>query len=124
MEASRTGRWVAAVITGALLLTIASANWLGLTQGPYFEFERQSNALKKFYVSTQGDTKWPNQFRGGWTSQVPCAWDGNERAHPAPWGTRCVTGGWHQPPPRGDGGLLYLEPVSYTHLTLPTTPYV
>ena len=22
------------------------------------------------------------------------------------------------------GGLRYLEPVSYTHLTLPTTPYV
>jgi hypothetical protein len=100
------------IFIAAYFAQLVAADWLGLNYNPFFDFNRQSTALIKFYENTQGATKWPNQFRGGWASQTPCAWDGNERAHPAPWGTRCVTGGWHQAPPKADGGLLYLEHYS------------
>lgn len=100
------------IAVAVLLVQLAASDWLGLNYNPFHDFNRQSTALINFYTNTQGPTKWPGQFRGGWTSQTPCAWDGNERAHPAPWGTRCLTGGWHQAPPRGDGGLLYLEHYS------------
>lgn len=96
----------------ALCVTLTAADWLGLNNPPFHDFQRIATALKKFYVSTQGATKWPAQFRGGWEAETPCAFDGNERAHPPPWGTRCMTGGWHPAPPRGDGGLHYLEHYS------------
>jgi hypothetical protein len=104
--------YAACVLVCAMLVHASQGHWLGLTSGPFFDFKRQSTGLIKFYNETQGPSKWPNQFRMGWSSQTPCAWDGNERAHPAPWGTRCTTGGWHPAPPRGDGGLLYLEHYS------------
>lgn len=89
----------------------AHAEFLGLSYGPFFEPSRIDKALKDFYRKTNGEN-WPKQFRGGWDSQVPCAWDGNERAHGPPWGTRCMNGGWHRLPPVADGGLLYLEHYS------------
>lgn len=107
---SLTAAYVVAVL--ALTIVGCDAAWLGLNYGPFFDFNRISTAVRKFYINTQGATKWPGQFRGGWSTEQPCAWDGNERAHPAPWGTRCVTGGWHHAPPRADGGLLYIEHYS------------
>ena len=35
-----------------------------------------------------------------------------------------VTAGHHHQPPRSTGSAELQRPVSYTHLTLPTTPYV
>jgi hypothetical protein len=69
-------------------------------------------ALKKFYLNTKGPTQWPQAWRGNWDAQSPCAWDGDERAHPPPIGTRCLDGGWHRLPPNADGGLLFLEHFS------------
>ena len=77
--------------------------------GMFFDPSRTDAGLIKFFQQTGGKTKWPRQFRGGWESTHPCAWDGNERRWLPPWGTRCTNGGWHPIPPRGDGGLLYLE---------------
>lgn len=85
---------------------------LGCEDKFYFDTKLVDTALQRFYKETLGPTAWPPQFRGRWDAMDPCAWDGNERAHIAPAGTRCVTGGWHQPPPRGDGGLLFLEHAS------------
>jgi hypothetical protein len=88
---------------------IAEADFLGLSNPMFFTTQEIDMALQLFYNNTKGPTDWPKQFRGGWDSKIPCAWDGNERAHGAPWGCRCLNGGWHPLPPRGDGGLLFLE---------------
>lgn len=95
----------------SLCATTALA-WLGCDYGMFFEPQRIDKALQDFYVNTKGPTNWPPQFRGRWDAKDPCAWDGNERAHPAPAGTRCLNGGWHPLPPKADGGLLFLEHFS------------
>ena len=40
------------------------------------------------------------------------------------WFTGLVDGVYSYETPQLDGDLVGTEPVSYTHLTLPTTPYV
>ena len=78
----------------------------------FFEPEVVDKALHDFYKNTKGPTNWPPNYRPQWDAKVPCSWDGNERGHPPPVGTRCVNGGYHPLPPRGDGGLLFLEHLS------------
>ncbi|ORC92011.1 Leucine-rich repeat transmembrane protein kinase [Trypanosoma theileri] len=84
---------------------------MGCNYDLFFDTAVTSLALRRFYNNT-GGPRWPAQFRRGWEAEEPCAWDGNERAHPPPYGVRCVNGGWHTLPPRADGGLLSMEHYS------------
>ncbi len=95
-----------------VLVAAPAAAWLGCNDPPKWNPEMINVALTKFYEGTQGPTLWPVQLRANWDRADKCAFDGNERAHPPPMGTRCVVGGWHRMPPTEDGGLLYLEHVA------------
>lgn len=112
LRISSTAATFVVVVFACACIASVDAAWLGLSYGPFFEFQRITDAVKKFYANTQGATRWPQQFKGGWEVEQPCAWNGNERQFPAPWGTRCLNGGWHRAPPHGDGGLLYIEHYS------------
>lgn len=93
-------------------MVVRSADTFGCTTELVYPTTMQEQALQKFYISTKGPTQWPEAYRGNWESKFPCAWDGNERAHPAPVGSRCVVNGWYPLPPRGIGGLQYLIHLS------------
>lgn len=95
-----------------LLLTfifVAKADF-GCDTGLFFEPRMNDIALGKFYNQTKGPTDWPKQFIRRWDAPDPCAWDGNEGLHQAPWGCRCVVNGaWHKAPPHGDGGMMFID---------------
>ena len=78
---------------------------------PFVDPKLIDTALKKFYDQCNGKN-WPSPWGDRWGKDSSCAWDGNERAKPAPFGTRCTNGGWHKLPPADDGGLLFLEHFS------------
>jgi len=105
-------RTFSAFFIAGLLSTTAAYAFLGCEEPPVWDPKMIETALKKFYNNTKGD-QWPPAWKSPrWTSDMPCAWDGNERAHPAPPGTRCLNGGWHKFPPAADGGLLFIEHFS------------
>jgi hypothetical protein len=95
-------------VATAALLAMPSAAFLGCEDKPFMDPKIVDTALLKFYQNTQGPS-WPSPWKDRWGTATSCAWDGNERGHPAPFGTRCLDGGWHKLPPVNDGGLLYLE---------------
>ncbi|RNF09039.1 Leucine-rich repeat transmembrane protein kinase [Trypanosoma rangeli] len=96
----------------ALRTPHAEAEFLGCNYSLFFEPSMTSLAIKKFYNNTRGREQWPKQFTRGWETDEPCAWNNDEKAHPAPAGLRCVNGSGHFLPPVSDGGLLFLEHYS------------
>jgi hypothetical protein len=91
-------------------LSYAEPNFLGCGAAPY-KSEMQEAALVNFYKNTGGPTKWPESLRKGWDHPNGiCAFDNNPKAHGYnPYGTRCMYGGFHPEPPKGDGGVMYLN---------------
>lgn len=104
-----------ALVLAALMLMAVisgvSADWLGLNDKPFMDPKLADVALTKFYLNCKGAT-WPSPWKDRWDLEHHCAWDGNERGTPPPFGTRCCIGRWHGLPPSGDGGLLFLEHFS------------
>eukprot|EP00758_Cryptobia_borreli_P009310 Tbor_TRINITY_DN5468_c0_g1::TRINITY_DN5468_c0_g1_i1::g.25194::m.25194 len=74
----------------------------------YFDVKVQETAIKRFYKECNGEN-WPKQFTNRWTADDLCAWDGNERAHQAPAGVRCVANRNNKLPPEGYGGVLFFD---------------
>eukprot|EP00760_Papus_ankaliazontas_P036148 PhM_4_TR8223/c0_g1_i1/m.5855 len=104
----KTSTLILLLLAVSPLLTLA---WEGCDSVAYFDQKITDEALWDFYQQTKGPTQWPPLWRTRW-KPTPCAWDGAENHNPAPFGTRCVNGGWHPIAPRGDGGLMYLEHFS------------
>jgi hypothetical protein len=91
-----------------------TAAFLGCETPEPYPASMQEEALQKFYKGTGGPTKWPAELRTGWDHPGGiCAFDGNAKAHGYnPYGTRCLYGGFHPAPPKGDGGVMYLDHLS------------
>ena len=78
----------------------------------FFEPSVTDKGLQNFYKDCDGKN-WPKQFSFRWDAEDICAWDNNEKLHPSPWGTRCISNNiFHKSPPVGDGGLLFLDHAS------------
>ena len=105
-----------AVVAFVAALLAATANaFLGCEKPAPWPSQMQEDALQKFYKNTGGkDKKWPEAYRSGWENPNGiCAFDGNPKLHsPNPYGTRCLYGGFHPEPPKGDGGVMYLNHIS------------
>uniref|UniRef100_A0A7S1QA73 Leucine-rich repeat-containing N-terminal plant-type domain-containing protein n=1 Tax=Neobodo designis TaxID=312471 RepID=A0A7S1QA73_NEODS len=98
-----------------LVLSVAMLHANGFmdknVHAPFVDPKQIDVALKKLYEDCNGKN-WPSPWGDRWGRESSCAWDGNERAKPPPFGTRCTNGGWHKLPPQDDGGLLFLEHFS------------
>jgi hypothetical protein len=82
---------------------------------PHYDSKDIDVALLRFYKETKGATQWPDKYKLFWGRETgSCAWDGDTRKTPSPFGTRCINGGapWNKLPPTGTGGLQYLEHLS------------
>ena len=103
---------VSCAIVFALCVITSNADGMWGNYKMFFEPSVTDKGLQDFYKNCNGKN-WPKQFTFRWNAEDICAWDNNERAHPSPAGTRCISNNiYHKSPPIGDGGLLFLDHAS------------
>jgi len=89
---------------------VSAEGYLGTEEKTYFDEHVLDQVLYDFYMNTKGPTNWPPPYRTRWGTMHSCAWDGRENVNPAPFGTRCVNGGWNTL--ATCGGLMYFDHLS------------